>query len=351
MAIHNYVFVYAQVLQAPHIKINDDTDEYERGLCAVCVIRNSRNVGDEADYLRKDKPVVLTFDPKIIKEMENWKENDLVQIKGTIATKSVVKRSICDCGHENLVEGDMFYINPIFASKCASAPSNTKAIEELKEKKEISNQVFLIGRLCKEPKKIVTKAGVSITQYPIAINRKYKNKNESVNTKTDYPWIKSYGENAIEDRKRLHTNSLVYIDGMIQARSIKRTTTCEDCNKKYVWDDKTMEVVPYEVEYLNDYYSDEDLDKIRQAEVDRIRNDLHKNISNKTENVTLENNKDEKITNSDNVNKIISNKESDEDFILSEEDKIRFEYGSSQYDEDEDEDDEEAEEDDDLDED
>ena len=91
--------------------------------------------------------------------------------------------------------------------------------------------------------------------------------------------------NAASDLKRLHIGSEVFIDGRLQARSVNQHTVCgqeydengdpicydngmpmmrvdEDgeiigCGKRYDWKDRIVEIVPYETEYIGNYYSDE----------------------------------------------------------------------------------------------
>lgn len=330
MAIHNYALMYAQVVQAPRIKYNEETKEYERALCAICIIRGKRNAGDETKYLKKDKPIIFSTDPEIIKEMAEWKQNDIVEVEGTIATMRVKKPLICShCQSKNYAIGDLTFINPIFAKKRESTPNEEAAINILKENQEISNKVFLVGRLCKDPKKVTTKSGMTITQYPLAINRKYRVKNSD--DTTDYPWIKTYGENANEDMKRLHSNSLVYIDGMVQARSIVRKQKCEECGEIFQWPDKTVEIVPYAVEYLNDYFSDADLENKKKEEIDKINERLRGKIMKNSDDRDSENTEIKNKENKNNENEE-NDRFNDDDYLLSEEDKQRYEYGYTTYD-------------------
>lgn len=123
-------------------------------------------------------------------------------------------------------------------------------MEELMNKREISDIALIIASVCREPKMLKTDAGLIITQYQVALNRKYRVQNDPPEIKTDYPWVKSYGANAREDKKRLRIGSVAFYDGYLQARVVHRTTKCEICQEFYNWDDKAMEIVPYETEYM-----------------------------------------------------------------------------------------------------
>ena len=65
------------------------------------------------------------------------------------------------------------------------------------------------------------------------MNRKFRIQTDPPEIKTDYPWVKSYGENAKEDKNRLRVGSEVYIDGCLQARSVQRHAFCgQACDEK-----------------------------------------------------------------------------------------------------------------------
>lgn len=264
MARHNEIRLRGQVWKAPNIK-KDEDGNYSFGICYIQVVRGARNISDGNEYLKTDVPIILTRDPKICAEMENWKECDIVDVYGNFTTKNLSKASYCThCEEEGVMSknsnpGVMAYINPIFAEKIQEFDTRKQASEYLAKHKEISNKIFFMGNLTRNPKKIKTKKGVIVTQYQIAANRKYRIKTDEPENKTDYPWVKSYGDNAIEDRKRLSTGSLVLIDGIIQARTVYRTTTCACCGREYKWRDKTMEIVPYTTEYLKDFKTDEEI--------------------------------------------------------------------------------------------
>ena len=296
MARQNLVFLLGSVLSAPITHYDDETGNPTYSHCYLTVVRGMREVGDRK-RIKYDYPFLMTRDPHILKEMENWKENDIVLVKGTLATKVIRKGHKCPyCPQDkgkNYSEGVLVYINPIYARKIDRVESTDEMLKYLSKNREISNQAYIFGTLCRDPKKITPKAGLTVTQYQIALNRKYRIRTDPPEVKTDYPWVKSYGDNAVEDKERLHIGSQVFIDGCLQARSIQRHAICEDCGNEYTWKDRAMEIVPYETEYIANFYSDDEVaEKKRKALEDRKKNILHSTI-------WSEENEDDQLTDED----------------------------------------------------
>lgn len=100
-------------------------------------------------------------------------------------------------------------------------------------------------------------SGVSLTQYQIAINRKYRVKEHDGVIKSDYPWVKSFGSQADEDLKHLRKSSQVYIAGALQTREMSRFVICENCSARLDYMESVAEIVPQDVEYLFNCVFDE----------------------------------------------------------------------------------------------
>ena len=294
MAKHNLALLYGSLLQKPVIHISDITGEADYAHCTIEVVRGYREVGDHKK-IKYDNPTIMTREPSIIQEMSTWEQYDIVEVKGVIACKTVKKGSICKhCGERNFFPGALVYINPIFAKKRVHLNSEDECVQFLNNNREISNQVFVFGRLCRDPKKITPLEGLTVTQYQIALNRKYRIRSDPPEIRSDFPWVKSYGENAKSDRKFLHVGSEIFVDGCLQARSVQRHGTCTFCGEEYTWRDRAMEIVPYEIEYINHFYSEDEADEIeKKREEDRVKSILGglKGISG--------NNDDDELTESD----------------------------------------------------
>lgn len=285
MARQNTVIMFGIVAESPRIMENSNGSY---AFVHIIVARGTRPVGDGRILLKCDNPVIMTRNEDLIKEIETWKKHDIVHVKGTISSKTIKKKSICThCGQKNSFIGALVYINPIFAEKLGHAANEEESLKYLSDHREVSNQVFAIGVLCRDPGKVRSKYDYKITQYQIAIARKYRVRSDPPEIRIDFPWVKSYGENAEEDFKRLRIGSVVFIDGFLQARNIERRNYCGQdtdekghpkkddmgmpvfrtdekgkavgCGMQYEWKDSVLELVPYETEYLSGFLTDDDL--------------------------------------------------------------------------------------------
>ena len=288
MARENLTFLTGIVAKSPTIV--KAGDEYQYAMVYLIVSRGLREVGDHRKYMKCDNPIIMTRDPKLIQEIESWNKYDIVHVKGMIASKRIMKSSICkECGMKNSQPGALVYVYPIYAEKIGSVETKEQAVEYLSDHREISNQLYVFGHVCGDPKKIKPKSDLIVTQYQIALTRKFRIRTDSPDIRTDFPWVKSYGDNAEEDKLRLRKGSEVYIDGCLQARSVLRHAICGQafdmegkamfddemnpirktdangkpvgCGAVYDWQDRAMEIVPYSTEYLSNYNSDQEIEK------------------------------------------------------------------------------------------
>ena len=255
MARENLVFLRGSVAKDPTVVKNGE--DYLYAMVYVNVGRGTREVGDKRDYMKCDNPVIMTRDEQWVKEIETWHENDIVDIKGVIASKKIKKASFCPyCNTKNTNQGALVYISPIFAEKICHLETQQECLQYIAAHREISNQIYVFGRLCNEPKKLTSKSGLVVTQYQIAMNRKWRIRTDPPDVKSDFPWVKSYGANAMEDKKHLQP--------MKDESGNPKIRPNAGCGKRYDWEDRAMEPVPYEVEYVNDYYTDEDLKNMEE---------------------------------------------------------------------------------------
>lgn len=271
MARHNIVNLYAQVLKAPTIVTNENGD-YEKATALLNVISGKRNAEDTGfnDYTFAC-PVIITKDKNVISEMATWSENDMVFIKGTIATRDLIKRSRCPhCGFSNEKLGTVGYVNPIHAMLIKHMPDAESCQADLKTHCEISNQISIIGNVCEPPQFYESKNGKACSlQYNIAINRKYRTKEDPATITTDYPRVKSYGSIAVDDAKFLQVGATVFIDGKLSTRKFDKKCTCTNCNEEYLTPDRSIEIVPYAQEYLDGCRAPEEIESIENEDSDK----------------------------------------------------------------------------------
>ena len=269
MAKHNLALLNGQVIQPPRF-IKGPTGKIERAMGPIWVIRGVRDFGNNIDHVKHDAPIIMTSNPELIKIMMTWEKGDMVEIKGSITTKDITKSCTCKhCGEKNQKKGSLVYINPIFIGVHEKRLSSEEGLALLRSRCEISNQVTLIGPVCREPQQYITEKGLAITTYQVAVRRKYRIASDSTETKTDFPWIKSYGSIAKNDALSIKKGAYIFIDGMLQTRELERVQVCEHCGKEYRWCDFAMEVVPFATEYLRDYYTKEEIQK-REAEENKL---------------------------------------------------------------------------------
>lgn len=282
----NKVHLRGRIYQEPTVRTNDD-GEYLRAFAYVQTMRNGREVGDDKRKKFDIIPIV-TKTPGVIKELANCKENDIIDIKGVFTTKdNVAKISYCPTCQEdgrdgkNTVKGVTGYVTPIAVEKIRDFDNIEDSMEYLVEHREYSNEILFMGNLTKEPKIIKTKDGrVTYTQYQIAADRSYRINTDIPENRTDYPHVKSYGDKAYGDKKALRRGSLVLVDGLLQARQILRTTKCPVCGEFYRWGDTTLEIVPYNTEYLNNYRSQEEIAQDEKEHLnDKLKQILHSETS------------------------------------------------------------------------
>lgn len=252
MAIQNYVDVCAIVREAPLIRKGELSS---RATCPLMTIHGAR---DNENPTVKSHFLAITEELKSIREMSQWKKLDLVRITGFIATKETDKKVVCpNCGKINHRKdsvatarsgGNIVYVYPIYARKIGSFETKEEAYQFLSDNAEITNRVFLIGNLVREPEH-----RKSCTRFQLAINRKYCAKGASdIKERTDYPWIYSYGENAKKDFAALRKSSSVFVEGILRSRDYSEDYKCSECGETFSNRGSTLETVSFSSEYLLD---------------------------------------------------------------------------------------------------
>lgn len=251
MARENLVILHGQILSKPRVYLTD-SGEIAKGTVSMLVIRRPIGSSGWSNNIYYDCPILLSRNEGIIRVMQTLSVNDMVDVKGVLSTREVRKSSQCPhCNEKNIADGILTYITPLFIKKCDTVANQTEAYKVLKERSEISNMVNVIGYVCKEPDYYEDAEGKSYAQYPLAVNRRYHIKEDADDKRTDYPWVKTYGLQALKDSEALHVGSSVYINGALQSREIKRVTQCEHCGNEYEWQDNVTEIVPYYIGYLS----------------------------------------------------------------------------------------------------
>ena len=290
----SFAYMLGAVIKPPQIVKNGC--HYIYAMVYITVARGVREVGDRRRYMKCDDPVIITRDPELIREIETWEECDIVEVYGELRSRLIKKTTYCSyCNTRNQIPGALVYINPFSCEKRCHQDSVSDCIQYLAKHREVSNQLLTFGTLCRDPSKRRTLDGLVYTQYQAVLERKPAG-SVPPEPRPEFPWVRSYGSNAADDLRRLHIGSDVFIDGFLQARSINRHAVCgqefdekgnpvfdgngmpvmqidEDgdfigCGERYDWKDRMVEIVPYETEYIDNYFSDEILGEMEKKKLE-----------------------------------------------------------------------------------
>ena len=275
MAIHNEAILYGIVEKTPIVSVVDNKPV--KGSAYLTVIKGDRTSEDHEKkkgftkvYNYTPLPI-LTKDPDVLDSMKDWKINDLILIKGNVITANVTKDAICPhCGEVYHKEGAVItYINPIHASIEKSFSNKDKAVEELKNHTELSNYVTILGTVCKTPE--ATETWDNCIRFPIAINRKYFVPGDDPEDYTDYPWVHCYGEKNLSAAERCQVGTNVFLEGTLRVRKYPElSVVCGGCGKTFPWKDITIDFIPYAIELLNNFITDEMIEEEEKEEATNI---------------------------------------------------------------------------------
>ena len=256
MAKENSIRLYGQILVEPAIH-SDKDGHVTNGHFILKIWRRANGNNRFFDNYSYDCPVIMSRNPDKLKVMASLRAGDMILIDGVICSRPMNKISHCEyCQQQNEHVGLIVWIEPIMIMPIERNLSESDGNERLQNYTEISNKGFVIGRLCKDPEMYTdTKENrtIRITQYLLCVERHYRIKEDEAERKSDYFWVKTYGEQAETDYECLSKGSYVYINGALQTRNITMLKTCAHCGKEYQVKESVTEIVPYSVEYLENW--------------------------------------------------------------------------------------------------
>ena len=122
---------------------------------------------------------------------------------------------------------------------------------------EMSNWVLIIGQLVNDP--VLYTEGkdgkeIRMCTFQLGLDRKMHILADGPYVYADYPYIRTFGEEAEHHSVALRRGSLVAVEGAVQQRShIPVRRVCQFCGREMELNDRTQDIVAYSVEYLNDY--------------------------------------------------------------------------------------------------
>ena len=86
------------------------------------------------------------------------------------------------------------------------------------------NKVLLMGNLTKDPELRYTPQGMAVANLRLAVNRKYKNKNQELKEETCFITAVVWNKQAETCNQYLHKGSSCFIEGTLQSRSWEDNT-------------------------------------------------------------------------------------------------------------------------------
>ena len=280
MATHNQVRVIGYLITEPIIM-------NEGNLGAEKIRYHIRTVHRKIDGLRDDKfqDIMIFYDgTDFMEKMKKLKKYDVVDIKGVFNVLTINKKSECPyCGEKNIKPyGSLAAVYPISFIKINAWETCYEHDVELPERiltkyfQETSNYATIIGTVANTPELLGTEE-YPCCRYMLAINRKYYIKTQD-NITADYPYIYSYGKQARNDYRYLKQGSVVMADCFVRMRKIKNNIRCNKCDREYQFLDVASELVPYSVEYLQNFLTEEEAMELEneklQADKDEAENKI-----------------------------------------------------------------------------
>lgn len=263
MSRENTVILYGYLNEKPKIFVDQQTHEYVLARLTVHTVR--RRIRKELKLLGRniyDDILIRTKDKEIIKFIikNELDKGDMVFVKGMLTTVPSIKKHTCPkCGYVNKKIGattvciDPIFIGPWEQGNEKLERETTNIQEEsaqtiLDSKYEISNMIFIWGYLCRDPDYYESPDfRKRECQFQIASDR--KRRIDYSDEKTDYPWVRVYGEQAEEASHVLKTGSEIYINGSLQSRDIRKKMECQNCHYIFETGDYGVDIVPYSIEY------------------------------------------------------------------------------------------------------
>lgn len=265
MAIENRSLFNGQIMTEPAI-CTDDEGKKTKASFLLNVVHGIRMGPNHIVNERYNTLYVITKIPEQIDYFETLRKGDMVEIQGVLTSQKMLKVMSCNhCGESLSREGYFTYIQPIFIERREPQVSEDEAMQILKGRCEVSNDVSVIGIAAKDPIFGKNNKGYTVCRYPVVLKRKFRIKEDDVRIKTDYIWVKSYGKQAEHDILFVKQGTKILVVGNMQCRTFSKSMElCPICGHEFSYRDVAMEIVPYYTEYLSNFRSEEEREKFKQ---------------------------------------------------------------------------------------
>jgi len=253
VARENSFNFFGKLESPPIVLLNEESGTYRVSFTLETFRRNGRI----------DHPVISIYslDESTAKDyISRLKPGVFVQVRGMLTTKMIGKPVRCEaCGEVKNAATLMCEIISFGRPFIIDAEIDPKDIAEF------SNVGNIIGAVCTGIQRRDSSEGPTAAQFQLAVNRRYRVNELEKGTRTDYPWVKVFGETAEECLKRIKKSSQVYIVGCYQTRDIHRHVKCDKCGGQLVYEERVCEIVPNGIEFLNNCLFEPREDKPKTA--------------------------------------------------------------------------------------
>ena len=240
MARDNSFTLFGELDNAPIVLFNEESKTYRVTFTIMTLRKNGR----------KDYPRISIYglsQEKAKQYVAKLKPGSFVQVRGMVTTKMIKKPVKCEkCGEVSMISS--------LQSEIVSYGTPLVLQERIDpvDIVEMSNNGMLLGVVCMDIRRMDKVNGCAVAQFQVAVNRRYHVNEQGTEKRTDYPWIKVFGNVADECLKRLHRGSQIYVYGPFQTRDINRHVKCEHCGESIVYAERVGEIAPMGVEFLNE---------------------------------------------------------------------------------------------------
>lgn len=240
MAKENSIVLIGKIINNPSLSYSSEKDLFQLSFVMEVHRKNERIDFPEVNIFGLEEEQAYTLEKNL-----NDHKDSYIMVRGMIATRYKEITVTCpNCGEINRVSYLHTEISTIIP------PLILHGYYSEKDLAEYSNRASVLGIVCSAPIKRQSTNGTSITQYQIAVDRRFRIK-EQDDSKDDYPWIKSFDNAAEKSFKHLKVGSQIYINGCIQTRETTRAANCANCNSKITYNVTIAEIVMTSVEYLS----------------------------------------------------------------------------------------------------
>ena len=129
MAKNNSLFLIGSVKWIGYSK-KDSAENSQYIICNITVVRKKESI--DTGRIKSDQFMLICRDQKMISQIKEFCENDVLQVEGTIETMNIKKTVRCQyCNKQNVTSYPLVYINPTHLAKLVHCNTSEAAMKML----------------------------------------------------------------------------------------------------------------------------------------------------------------------------------------------------------------------------